>query len=67
LMAQARRESDRQRRDRLLKQASALVLQDHPYAAMHYYVSRNLVQPYIKGYEANPYDVHPTRFLKIRR
>jgi oligopeptide transport system substrate-binding protein len=67
LMAQARRESDQRVRDQLLKQASGLVLQDHPYVAMHYYVSRNLVQPYIKGYEANPYDVHPTRFLTVRR
>lgn len=66
LMAQARREGDRQVRGQLLKQASGLLLRDIPYVAMHYYVSRNLVQAYIEGYEANPYDVHPTRFLRVR-
>ena len=65
LMAEARRESSREARDGLLREASRLIAEDYPYVAMHYYVSRNLVQPNIRGYAANPYDVHPTRFLRV--
>ncbi len=67
LMAKARGEADGARRGQILRQASARLLSDHPFVPLHYYVSRNLVQTYVRGYEPNPYDVHPTRFITIDR
>lgn len=66
LMAQARREPDQTERGRHLRAAGNLLLEEYPFVALYYYVSRNLVQQYVMGYEANPYDVHPTRFLSIK-
>lgn len=67
LMAQARRETDAAARGGHLRAAGKLLLDEYPFVALYYYVSRNLVQQYVKGYSPNPYDVHPTRFLSIQK
>jgi oligopeptide transport system substrate-binding protein len=67
LMNEARRSPDRTERGQLMRRASAIVMNDYAVAPMYYYVSRSLVQTYVKGWYANPYDVQPTRFMRIER
>ena len=67
LMDEARRTVDRDARGALMREASAIVMADYPVAPIYYYVSRSLVQTWVKGWQANPYDVQPTRFMRIER
>lgn len=67
LMAQARRETDIAARGQHLRAAGRVLMEDYPFVGLYYYVSRNLVQQHVEGYEPNPYDVHPTRYLSIRK
>ncbi len=55
--------------DRLVAQdpddsaGEALLLGDYPVAPLYFYVSKHLVTPEIRGFEDNPLDRHPSRFL----
>ncbi len=66
-MNQARRTVDREPRGALLREASSIVMADYAVIPLYYYVSRSLVQTWVKGWQANPYDVQPTRFMTIER
>ena len=39
------------------------MLDDYPVIPLYFYVSKHLVSPAIQGFEDNPLDVHPSRFL----
>lgn len=67
LMAEAAVTIDPQQRAGLMRQAEAVALRDMPYIPIYYYVSKNLVKPYVKGWEANIKDVHPSRWLRIEK
>ncbi len=43
--------------------AEARLLADYAVIPLYFYVSKHLVSPAIKGFEDNPLDVHPSRFL----
>ena len=54
--------------DRLLRagqfaEAEARLLADYPVIPLYFYVSKHLVSPRIRGFEDNPLDIHPSRFL----
>nr|WP_279347177.1 peptide ABC transporter substrate-binding protein [Govania unica] len=65
LMAKAARTLDLDARAKILHEAEAMALGDMPIAPIYFYVSRNLVQTWVKGWEDNIMDAHPTRYLKI--
>lgn len=67
LMGQASRTLDLDRRAELLHRAEAVAMDEQPITPIFFYVSRNLVQPWVKGWTDNIVDVHPTRFLRIER
>ena len=48
-------------------EAEAIALADAPIIPILFNVSRNLVQPYLKGYEDNPQDVHPSRWMRLEQ
>lgn len=48
-----------------LKEAEALLLDQHVIIPLYYYVSRHLVKPEVTGYENNLMDIHLTRWLAL--
>ncbi|MGB5224311.1 MAG: peptide ABC transporter substrate-binding protein [Arenicellales bacterium] len=52
---------DEVKRGELIQQAEQLLLEDQVIIPIYHYVSRHLVKPYIKGYQANPLDHHYSR------
>jgi oligopeptide transport system substrate-binding protein len=67
LMAAASVTADLDKRAALLQQAEAIAMSDMPYIPIYYYVSKNLVKTYVKGWKPNIKDVHPTRWMRIER
>jgi len=51
---------------RLYAAAELVMLEDYPLIPLYFYVSKHLVAPSILGFEPNPLDRHPSRFLSLR-
>lgn len=49
-----------------LHAAEARLLSRHAIIPVYFYTSKHLVRPEVEGFEANPLDHHPTRFLRLR-
>ena len=54
-------------RGALMAKAEALALEDYPWVPVYYLVTRDLVQPYVKGWVSNAEDVNRTRWLALER
>ncbi len=67
LMDQANNTLDLGARAGLMKQAEAIALRDMPIAPIYYYVSTNVVQPYVKGWEPNALDHHLDRYVSLEK
>lgn len=65
LMDEAARTADLEKRAELLRRAEATALADTATIPIHYYVSKNLVSPKVKGWVANTKDIHRTRWLPV--
>lgn len=65
LMDEAARTADLEKRAELLRRAEATALADTATIPIHYYVSKNLVSPKVKGWVANTKDIHRTRWLSV--
>lgn len=65
LMKQASLEGDMEKRDALMHQAEALAMAEVPNIPIYYYVSKQLVNPRVKGWIDNPGDYHRARFLSV--
>ena len=48
-----------------LREAEARLLSLHAVVPVYFYTSRHLVRPDVRGFEANPLDRHPSRFLSL--
>ena len=48
-----------------MRGAEASLMEDYAIAPLYFYVSKHLVSPQIGGFEDNPMDRHPSRFLTI--
>jgi oligopeptide transport system substrate-binding protein len=67
LMDEAARTNDLEARAGLLRQAEARMLADSATIPIYYYVSKNLVQQYVKGWEPNTKDIHRTRYIWLEK
>lgn len=65
LYNQAAMTLDADEREALMEQAEATALADNALIPMLYYVSRNLVNPALSGWEDNIDDDHPSRWISI--
>lgn len=65
LMKQASETLDLGERAKILRAAEAIAMTEMPITPIYFYVSRNLVQPWVKGWEDNIMDIHPSRYIRI--
>jgi oligopeptide transport system substrate-binding protein len=67
LIAEAARESDKAKRMHILEEAEAILMDEMPILPIYFYVSKNMVKPYVRGWYSNLQDVHPLRAIWIDR
>lgn len=65
MMNLAQAEVDLGKRGRKLAAAEAVLLKDQALMPLFFWVSGNLVRPYVKGWDANAMDVHRSRWIRI--
>ena len=66
LMQQADQAGTTRQRTALMQQAEIKLLLQHAIIPVYFYVSKHLVNPQVKGFEANLLDQHPSRFLSLQ-
>jgi oligopeptide transport system substrate-binding protein len=54
-------------RVKLMEQAEALALRDAPITPITYYVTKELVKPYVKGWDDNVRGLHFSRWVRIEK
>ena len=54
---------DVEKRTELMTQAEMQLLDEYPIAPLYFYVSKHLVNPAVRNFEANILDIHPSQFL----
>ena len=60
-------EKDPVKRMELFSQAERILVQEQAIIPIYFYVSKNMVQPYVEGFQTNLQDVHPLHMIKMRR
>jgi oligopeptide transport system substrate-binding protein len=65
LISDAEKEVDETKRRELLYRAEELLMNDLPLIPIYYYVSKNMVKPYVRGFYPNLLDNHPLYYLSI--
>ncbi len=65
LIADAAREPDEAKRMQMLERAERILMDQLPIIPIYYYVSRNLVKPYVRGWYNNLQDIHPLNTIWI--
>jgi oligopeptide transport system substrate-binding protein len=66
-MDAAENEPDVKKRAALLLQAERLALADYPWIPVRFLVQSDLVKPVVKGWQPNPRDIHPSRWMWLAR
>jgi oligopeptide transport system substrate-binding protein len=64
-LREAQRDTDLESRGRKLASAEKILLEDQAALPLFFWVSGNLVRPYVKGWEANALDRHRSRWISI--
>jgi oligopeptide transport system substrate-binding protein len=67
LMDQSETTVDLAARGKLMQQAEAIAMADQPVAPIYYYVSKELVQQWVKGWVDNIRNIHRTRWITVER
>ena len=65
MLAAAQREVDLGKRGRMLAQAEDILLKYHAVMPLFFWVTGNLVRPYLNGWDSNALDRHRTRWMSI--
>lgn len=58
-------EADAAKRMQMLHDAEAILLRELPIIPVYYYVSKDMIKPYVRGFHANLRDEHPLWALSI--
>ncbi len=67
LLKQSAIEQDQEKRRQLLAQAEQIMLADYPIMPIYFYVTKRLVKPYVRGYQANIMDHHYTKNMYLAK
>jgi len=67
LIMEANRTADVEKRRELMQQAERIVLDQVGLFPLFYYTSRHMVSPAVIGWTDNLQDLHPSRFLDVKR
>ncbi len=65
LIADAAQEPDATQRMNMLERAERILMDQMPIIPVYFYVSRNMVKPYVRGFYNNLQDTHPLRAMWI--
>ena len=65
LIDRATEEPDAKKRMLILHQAEEIIMGELPVFPIYFYVSTNLVKPYVKGFFSNTQDLHPLTAISI--
>lgn len=65
LIADAAREPDEAKRMQMLERAERILMDEVPIIPIYFYVSKNLVRPYVRGWYNNLQDMHPLSSIWI--
>ncbi|PHS05160.1 MAG: peptide-binding protein [Blastopirellula sp.] len=65
LIADAMQEPDPAKRLNILSEAEQIFMDEMPISPIYYYVSLNLVRPYVKNFHPNIVDLHPLHIIEI--
>ena len=65
LLAEAAAEQDLQARAELLREAEGIAMDEFAAIPIYWYVSNNVVAPYVEGFADNPSDIHRTRWMSL--
>ena len=65
LIAEAAAERDEKKRFELFRRAESILIDESPIIPIYYYVSSNMVRPYVKGFYNNLLDIHPLNGIWI--
>jgi len=65
LIDQATQEADPDKRMQILHQAEEIIMGELPVLPIYFYVSTNLVKPYVRGFFSNSQDLHPLTSISI--
>jgi oligopeptide transport system substrate-binding protein len=67
LIREAAVEADPDKRMAMFAEAEAILLDEQPIIPIYFRVSKNLVQPHVKGFFNNAQDDHPLHLLRVER
>jgi oligopeptide transport system substrate-binding protein len=67
LLDKAQQEPDAKARGQILEQAEQMALNDDAWIPVRFMATRDLVQPYVKGWVPNPRDFNRTRWLRVEK
>ena len=67
LIADAAKEPDQHQRMQILESAERMLMDEMPIIPIYFYVSRNIVRPYVRGFYNNLQDTHPLNAIWIDR
>jgi oligopeptide transport system substrate-binding protein len=65
LLDQAASEADPEKRMQLFYRAEEILLDEVPIIPIYYQVAKNMVRPGVKGFTANPQDIHPLTEISV--
>jgi len=63
LLEEVARERSPERRNRMMREAERLLLEDNPIMPVYTYVSKRLVDPHVQGWQSNVMDHHYSRYM----
>ncbi len=63
LLEEMAKERSPQRRNRMMREAERLLLEDNPILPVYTYVSKRLVDPHVRGWQSNVMDHHYSRYM----
>jgi oligopeptide transport system substrate-binding protein len=66
-LIEAAKKAPAEERLKLLTQAERILMDEVPILPIYFYVSKNMVNPRVKGFTSNIQDIHPLELLSVEK